>query len=150
MSRQSAALSPATQHTMPPELGGKWGTKCLNTRFSLPTLLYAGYSVKLNLFYILIIRYNETVADLILIPCSGNKTKSGVERFGVVGSIYARNNELLFINIFISSLLYNMAKRGVEFHHSTNGEQSVLPRNLVFRLPTMLYTRYLKKRIEIT
>ena len=37
VSRQSAALSSATQHTMPPELGGKWGTECLNTRFPLPT-----------------------------------------------------------------------------------------------------------------
>ena len=25
----------------------EWGTKCFNTRFPLPTLLYAGYSVKL-------------------------------------------------------------------------------------------------------
>ena len=31
-----AALSSATQHAMPPELGGKWGTECLNTRFPLP------------------------------------------------------------------------------------------------------------------
>ena len=30
---QSAALSSATQHVMPPEFGGKWGTECLNTRF---------------------------------------------------------------------------------------------------------------------
>ena len=36
--RQSAALSSATQHAMPPEYGRKWGT-CLNTRFPLPTLL---------------------------------------------------------------------------------------------------------------
>ena len=28
------------------ELGRKWGTKCLNTRFPLFSLLYAGYSVK--------------------------------------------------------------------------------------------------------
>ena len=33
---------------MPPEFGRKWGTECLNTRFSLPTLLRAGYSVKLK------------------------------------------------------------------------------------------------------
>ena len=45
--KQSAALSSATQHTMPSELGGKWGTECLNTRFPLPTLLCARYSVKL-------------------------------------------------------------------------------------------------------
>ena len=47
VSRQSAALSSATQHAMSPELGGKWGTVCLNTTFPLPTLLCAGYSVKL-------------------------------------------------------------------------------------------------------
>ena len=49
VSRLSAALSYATQHAMPPEFGRKWGTEYLNTRFPLPTLLYAGYSVKLIL-----------------------------------------------------------------------------------------------------
>ena len=44
---QSAALSSATQYAMAPELGGKWGTECHNTSYSLPTLLCAGYSVKL-------------------------------------------------------------------------------------------------------
>ena len=47
VSGQSAALSSATLHAMFPEIGGKWGTECLNTRFLLPTLLCAGYSVKL-------------------------------------------------------------------------------------------------------
>ena len=37
---QSAALSSATQHAMPSELGGKWGTECLNARFPLPSLLW--------------------------------------------------------------------------------------------------------------
>ena len=41
-------ISSATQHAMPPELGEKWGTECLKTRFPLPTLLCAGYSVKLT------------------------------------------------------------------------------------------------------
>ena len=45
VSRLSAALSSATQHPMPPEFGRKWGTECVNTRFPLPTLLCAGYSV---------------------------------------------------------------------------------------------------------
>ena len=45
--RLKAALSSATQHTMPPEFGRKWGTECLNTRFPLPTLVCAGYRVKL-------------------------------------------------------------------------------------------------------
>ena len=45
---ESAALSSATQHAMPPEIGGKWRTECLNTRFPLLTLLCAGYSVNLK------------------------------------------------------------------------------------------------------
>ena len=49
--RQSAALSSATRHAMPPELGRKWGTEWLNTRFPLSTQLYAGYSVKLIFIY---------------------------------------------------------------------------------------------------
>ena len=35
------------QHAVPPEFGRKWGTECLTTKFLLPTLLWAGYSVKL-------------------------------------------------------------------------------------------------------
>ena len=49
VSRQSAALSSATQYAMPPEFGGKWGTEWLNT-FPLRTLLCAGYNVKLIWF----------------------------------------------------------------------------------------------------
>ena len=48
VSRQTAALSSATQQAMPPEFGGKWGTEYLKTRFPLPTLLCAGYSMKLD------------------------------------------------------------------------------------------------------
>ena len=40
----------ATQHAMPPEFGRKLGTECLSTGFPLPTLLCAGYSVKLFFF----------------------------------------------------------------------------------------------------
>ena len=40
--------STTTQHAMPPEIDEKWGTECLNTKFPLPTLLCAGYSVKLK------------------------------------------------------------------------------------------------------
>ena len=47
VSRQRAVLSSANQHATPPKFGGKWETKCLNIRFPLPTLLCAGYSVKL-------------------------------------------------------------------------------------------------------
>ena len=46
--QEAAALSSATQHTIPPEFGGKWATEDLITRFLLPTLLCAVYSVKLK------------------------------------------------------------------------------------------------------
>ena len=46
-------FSSATEYTMPPELGGKWATEYLNTRLPLPTLLCAGYSVKLIICLIL-------------------------------------------------------------------------------------------------
>ena len=35
------------RYIMLPELGEKWGTECLNTKYPLPTLLHAGFSVKL-------------------------------------------------------------------------------------------------------
>ena len=36
----------ATQYVLSRKLNSLWGTECYNTRHSLPTLLYAGYSVK--------------------------------------------------------------------------------------------------------
>ena len=40
----------------------KWGTECLHTRFALPTLLCAGYCVKLiNLFWFFIFSFKETL-----------------------------------------------------------------------------------------
>ena len=48
-----AALSSATEHAMPQEFGGEWGMECLNTKFPLPTLLCAGYSMKLIYFYLI-------------------------------------------------------------------------------------------------
>ena len=48
-SRHSTVLSSATQHAIPSEFSEKWGKECLYTRFSLPTLLCAGYSVKLRI-----------------------------------------------------------------------------------------------------
>ena len=62
---QIAALSFATQHLMPPEFGGKWGTECFNTRFSLPTLLCAGYDVKI--IYILYNDYNFKINCNIIV-----------------------------------------------------------------------------------
>ena len=57
VSRLNAALSSATQHAMPPDFGRTWGTECLNTRFPLPTLLCAGYSVKLISFNFFICKF---------------------------------------------------------------------------------------------
>ena len=58
--RQKRGASSATQHAMPPELGGEWETECLNTRLPMPTLLCAGYSVKL--IYI----FFKLVTDILL------------------------------------------------------------------------------------
>ena len=46
VSSQRAVLSSTTQQAMPPEFSWKWGTEWLNIGFLLPTLLCAGYSVK--------------------------------------------------------------------------------------------------------
>ena len=42
MLKQIAALNYTTQHTKPPEFGGKWGTEYLNIQLPLLTLLCAG------------------------------------------------------------------------------------------------------------
>ena len=47
--RQSAALSSATQHAMPSKFGGKWVTDCLNIKLPLPTLY--GIQREGDLFY---------------------------------------------------------------------------------------------------
>ena len=76
--RSGVELNFATQQAMPPEFGRKWGTECLNARFPLPTLLCAGYSVKLiYIFYCF--RYlhsgNLTIAVLILTEYSNPKLR---------------------------------------------------------------------------
>ena len=38
VSRQSGALSYATQHAMPPEFRGKWGTEWLHTSLCVPAV----------------------------------------------------------------------------------------------------------------
>ena len=45
---------------MLPEIGGKWGTECLDTMFPLPTLLCAGF------IYICIGNTNMYVRNLML------------------------------------------------------------------------------------
>ena len=70
VSRTSAALSSATQHAMPPEFGKKWEMECLNTRFPLPTLLCAGYGVKLILIFKIIY---FTIFDRSGSQCGPNK-----------------------------------------------------------------------------
>ena len=45
--RESVALSFATEHAMPTGFSGKLATERPNTRFPLPTLLFAVYRVKL-------------------------------------------------------------------------------------------------------
>ena len=48
VTKQSGAVSPLIQHAISRRLGDVWGAGVLNTRFSPPTVLYAGYSKKLK------------------------------------------------------------------------------------------------------
>ena len=82
MSRLSTALSSATQHAMPPEFGRKWETECLNTRFTLPTLLCAGYSVKL------IFIYEERIECKISV---NGKILEQVNKVVYLGSMFSRD-----------------------------------------------------------
>ena len=71
VSRLSAVLSSVTQHAMPPEFGRKWGTECLNTKFPLPTLLCAGYSVKLIFFLLLVFEYLGKINLSVIMDFNG-------------------------------------------------------------------------------
>ena len=82
---KGAALCSATQHAMPPEFGSMWETECLNTRFPLPTLLCAGYSVKLINFIFLtyyFIGYNRDRLTLLNIHSKRNKELTHNARIG--------------------------------------------------------------------
>ena len=50
----------ATQHTMPPEFGGKWKTECINTRFHL--LLFCSF------YFILYFSNNNVTAAKEIYP----------------------------------------------------------------------------------
>ena len=75
MSRQSAGLSTATHHTMPPELIGKWGWSVLTLGFPLNILLPARYRVKLKKY----ICNNKVIRDLVIFSRSGKNSKCGVK-----------------------------------------------------------------------
>ena len=49
-----------------PPFGRNWGTECLNTKFPVPTMLCAGYSVKLILIYFLCLGTFGRIILLIL------------------------------------------------------------------------------------
>ena len=78
----------------------KWGSECLNTRFPLPTLQCAGYSVKMIYFYLFY----------------GVKGWHLIYNVVVVDSTFEVNNKFSLIGeSFLTAFLYN-----AEFHHSTN------------------------------
>ena len=74
--QESAALTSANQNAMPPQIGGKWGTECLNTRFPLPTLLFAGYSVKLKKNFYKMTKSSTHVLELV--RCCSSQTEPNV------------------------------------------------------------------------
>ena len=49
----------------PKKIDGKWRMECLNTKFPLPILLYAGYSVKLIYLFILVNVNNDDHRDAV-------------------------------------------------------------------------------------
>ena len=88
---------------MPPEFGRKWGTECLNTRFPLHTLLYAGYSVKLiylffnfihsiSITYHKIINYNYNLFTFTILDVSWRKHLAYISRLraGTVSNAMTR------------------------------------------------------------
>ena len=99
-SRQSAVLSSATQHAMPPEVGVTWGTECLSSRFPLPILLCAGYSVKL-------INKTTTISSYVCHRVARARLTSRVDTndsFSLIVKVFLQNADLFkFFNdcIFI-------------------------------------------------
>ena len=53
--RESAALSSLTQQATPLKFFEKWWLECPNTKFPLPTLVFAGYRMRLIYFSFLLI-----------------------------------------------------------------------------------------------
>ena len=145
MSRQIASLSSATQHAMPSKFGRKWGTKCLNTRFPLPTLLCAGY--RGNLIYLFDFFNNYTFISAIL-PTINFHRITHLNSYCFISFWYfvsalnvflSSNNSKMIIYIFISSLwCRGKARRWVLplntqclQNTAVNGELSVLTHHLV-------------------
>ena len=93
VSRQSAALSSATQHAFPLEFGEKWETECLNTRFALPKLLCAEYSVKLKKNYIC-----KSLWRCMFVPLSRKKFSTKLYEF-------AHQNNTIYLLLLILQLL---------------------------------------------
>ena len=59
------AFSSAIQHTILPEFSRKWETKCLNTKFRLPTLLGEVREVDFFLFLEAMMAQSNTVITMV-------------------------------------------------------------------------------------
>ena len=98
VSRQSAALSSATQHAMPPESGRKWGTSVLTLKFPLPTLLCAGYSVGLKFF----LRTKQVYSLFIYVSCIKKYLRILIRvRPAVSGSVIVLGSTLSFATQYV-------------------------------------------------
>ena len=87
---------------MSPKFGGKWGMECFNTRLPLPTLLCAGYSVKLIKLLFLPL---EVIANM----------HTGVKE--VINNIHGGAQSVKYL--IFSFLRFGVeVKRSVEFRHS--------------------------------
>ena len=117
--RLRAALSSATQYAMPFEFGRKWRTECFNARFLLPTLLCAGYTVKLIYFHLVLkkLLYQCYVfAYIYIILNASKKSEESGERIvlihvslaisGIQREANKKNNDcnLHYIKMYISHI----------------------------------------------
>ena len=92
--------------------GRTWGTECLNTRFSLPTLQCAGYSVKLKL--------HQVVRPVV---ARGTKCDCKTDWLWVRSPLEELKYLLKFIFLFLRS--GGEVERGIEFCHSTRNASRI-------------------------
>ena len=130
-------MNSTTKHAMRPEFDEKWRMECLNIAFPLPTLLCAGYSVKLIICKINYLLLLSTV--LLQSWRSGTRCDCKTDWLWVRSPLEEMKYLLKLIFPFIRSSVE--VKRGVEFCHSTRNASIIRGTeclNTRFPLPTLL------------
>ena len=128
---------------MPPKLGGKWGTECLNTRFPLPTLLCARLFIYIfaHLFKLFNRVYcknekNIILSFLILFLLFIKKGPIEASRGAATRRVTAKSTGCgfdphsrrwnIYLNLYFHFLRFGVeVKRGVEFCPSTRNASRI-------------------------